>query len=81
MRNLRKLMDQEQVSTIGWTRERALEAYKQFVEQYGMTPDQARQRYLRKGELSLEIQREASRIAMAVHQYVGGVLAAEKAWA
>jgi hypothetical protein len=78
VRNLRKLIDQEQVSTIDWTREKALEAYREFIERHGMTPDQARQRYKRKGELSAEIEREASKIAMAVHKYVGGALAARQ---
>jgi hypothetical protein len=76
VRNLRKLIDQEQVSTIDWTREKVLEAYRELIERHGMTPDQARQRYKRKGELSAEIEREASKNAMAVHKYVGSALAA-----
>jgi len=76
VRNLRKLIDQEQVSTIDWTREKVLEAYREFIERHGMTPDQARQRYKRKGELSAEIEREASKNVMAVHKCVGDALAA-----
>ncbi|WP_433968333.1 hypothetical protein [Tunturiibacter gelidiferens] len=78
VRNLRKLLDQEQVSTIDWTAEKALEAYREFTERHGMTPDQARQRYKRKGELSAGIEREASKIAMAVLKYAGGAVAARE---
>ncbi|MGA7156470.1 MAG: hypothetical protein WBY53_06475 [Acidobacteriaceae bacterium] len=75
VRNLRRLLDQEHVSTIEWTREKAIRAYKEFCEKYGMTPDQARQRFTRKGDLDREVYLEAARVAAAVTKYAGGATA------
>jgi hypothetical protein len=55
IRNLRRLLDQGHVSTIEWTREKAIRAYKEFCEKHGMTPDQARQRFIKKGDLDREV--------------------------
>ena len=72
VRKLRILLDQEHVSTIEWTRADAIEAYRSFYERHGMTPDQARQQYDRKGRLSQKVSREARRISVAVAKYAGG---------
>ena len=75
VRNLRRLLDQEHVSTIEWTREKSIQAYKAFCEQYGMTPDQVRQQYIRKGVLSREVYLESARIGAAATKYAGGAKA------
>ncbi|MHB1957539.1 MAG: hypothetical protein ACYCO5_00730 [Acidobacteriaceae bacterium] len=77
VRNLRRLLDQEHASTIEWTREKALQAYKAFYERYGMTTDQARQQYERKHTVSQDVYLEAARIGAAVSKYVGGATAAK----
>jgi hypothetical protein len=74
VRNLRRLLDQGHVSTIEWTREKAIGAYKEFCEKYEMTPDQARQRFTRKGDLDREVYLEAARVAAAVTKYAGGAM-------
>jgi len=78
VRNLRCLINQEHVSTIEWTRERAIQAYKEFHEWYGMTPDQARPRYKRKGDISEDVYLEAAKIGAAVLKYAGGAQAARE---
>lgn len=77
VRNLRRLLDQEHASTIEWTREKALQAYKAFYERYGMTTDQARQQYDRKHTVSQDVYLEAARIGAAVSKYAGGATAAK----
>lgn len=76
VRNLRRLLDQEHVSTIEWTPEKAIQAYKVFHDQYGMTPDQARQRHIRKGDIGRDVYLEAARVSAAVLKYAGGAKAA-----
>jgi len=76
VRNLRRLLDQEHVSTIEWTPEKAIQAYKEFNERYKMTPDQARQRYIRKGDIDRDVYLEGTRISAAVLKYAGGAEAA-----
>ena len=76
VRSLRRLLDQEHASTIEWTAEKAIQAYKAFHEQHGMTPDQARQRYVRKGDIDRAVYLEGTRIGAAVLKYVGGAKAA-----
>lgn len=75
VRNLRRLIEQEHVSTIKWTREKAIEAYKTFYERHGMTPDYARHRYVRKGDISRGVYLEGARIEAAVVKHAGGIKA------
>jgi hypothetical protein len=77
VRNLRCLLDQEHASTVEWTREKALQAYKAFYERYGITTDQARQQYERKHTVSQDVYLEAARIGAAVSKYAGGATAAK----
>ena len=76
VRNLRSLLDQECFSTIEWTPESAIEAYRKFCERHEMTPNQAIQQYARKGKGSRDVYLEAARIAAAVGKYAGGAKAA-----
>jgi hypothetical protein len=75
IRNLRSLLDQEHFSTTEWTREKSIEAYKEFFERYEMTPDQARQQYIRKGDVRKGMYLEAAKIAAAVGKYADGAKA------
>lgn len=72
VRNLRKLLDQEHHSTVEWTQEKAIDAYSNFHDRYGMTPAAARARYLRHADLDRDIYLEASRVEAAVAKYAEG---------
>lgn len=73
IRNLRRLLDQEHVSTNVWTKESALEAYRNFYEIHGLTSGQVRSLY-RRGEktISPELVRQATNITAAIEKYAGG---------
>lgn len=73
IRNLRKLIGQEEASTRQWDKDSALIAYKSFYDRHGMTPHQARHSY-RQGnsKISYETSLEAAIISSAVEKYAGG---------
>ncbi len=75
VRNLRKLLDQEDANTRQWDAQSALAAYKKFVDSHGITPGQALDRWHRKSnpEVTEDIANEASRIVTATSKYVGAM--------
>jgi len=75
MRKLRKLLGQEDVSPILWNRESALEEYKRFYDEHGITPGQGRHK---NNGVSEELYREAARIDNAILKYAGGTKAVNK---
>lgn len=72
VRQLRELLEQAHFSTNEWDKEKAMAAYEDFCERYGITPAQAIARFIRKGEGTRESYREAARVAAAVRKYAGG---------
>lgn len=81
IRNLRRLIGQEDASTQEWDRESALAAYKAFYDKHGITPQQLRHNRRRKADLSVseEDALEAARISSAVQKHAGGADAANVA--
>lgn len=75
VRKLRELLNQENFSTVQWTRESAINAYKDFYQTHGMTPPNARHRYTRHADISRDVYLEAARIDSAVRKYAGGTKA------
>jgi hypothetical protein len=78
IRKLRSLLDQQHLNTKVWTPEAAIAAYREFCERRKMTPDQARQRYMRKGKVDRAVYLEAAKIAAAVTKYAGGAKAVKE---
>lgn len=79
VRKLRKILDQEDVSTIQWDRNKALKAYKEWYDKYNMTTGSAIAKYKRKVlELTKEEKRWAACVDHAVLTYVGSVLEAQR---
>lgn len=73
IRNLRKLLNQEHASTNAWTRESAIEAYRNFYENHGLTSGQVRHLYRKGGKaISPELARQATNITAAIEKYAGG---------
>lgn len=77
VRKLRILLEQGEMSTRQWDRETAIEAYKNFFEEHGFTPEQARHKFSRHGELSVDIYRESAKISIACQKYAGGAEAVQ----
>lgn len=75
IRNLRRLLDQEHASTREWTREKAIAAYKDFHDRHGFTPEHARHRFTRKGDIPREVYLEGAIIDNACRKYAGGTKA------
>ena len=74
IRNLRKLIDQENVSTTVWDKEAAITEYKAFYKKHGLTAGQVRHGYRKKkGQFSDELYHEAARIDSAIIKYAGGI--------
>jgi hypothetical protein len=80
IRNLRKLIGQEEASTQHWDKDSALVAYKAFYDRHGMTPQQARHAY-KQGDsrVTYDDSLKASNIASAVQRYAGGANTANEA--
>lgn len=77
IRNLRRLLDQADVSTTSWDRESALSAYRRFFDAHGLTPHQVRgSRRKSSNQFENELLKEAARICAAVNMHVGGSVAA-----
>lgn len=73
IRNLRRLIGQEAISTQQWDKGSALAAYKAFYDRHGMTPQQARHAYKQgDAKISYGDSLEANNIASAVQKYAGG---------
>ena len=73
IRKLRELLGQGDVSTISWGKESAIEAYKTFYKEHGLTPGQVRHEGRKKnGELSEELLKKAACIDHAIRKYAGG---------
>lgn len=76
IRNLRELLNQEHASTISWTKESAITAYRDFYQNYKLTPNQVRHLYRKgNGAISSELARQATNIAAAAEKYAGGCAA------
>jgi hypothetical protein len=79
VRKLREILEQSQVSTEAWTKDKVLEEYKKWYEQYHISVGSARSRYKRgQIQLSKEEYNRASGIEMAVLKYVGSAGEAQK---
>jgi len=72
VRKVRKLLGQEDASTISWTRQRVLQELQSFYDRYGRTPGAVRgaDRTGREA-FDAEVVREAGRLEMAIKKYVG----------
>jgi hypothetical protein len=68
VRPLRKILNQEMHSTVAWTKDEALRAYKEWFEKYGFTPGQARN--LNLNLTSSEI-KKANNLSIAAAKYIG----------
>ncbi len=70
VRKLRKILNQEEHSTISWTKGKVIKEYKAWFDEYGFTPGQGRtkSRNLKEDEV-----KRASNISIAVAKYVGSV--------
>lgn len=73
VRNVRRLLGQEETNTRQWDAKSALQAYKVFIESHGLTPGQVMDQWHRKSNLAItkDIADEATRIATAAKKYVG----------
>jgi len=73
VRKLREILGQSEYSTIQWDKSSAIQAYKDFYDEYGITAGQARQMF-RRGDktVSAETARTAVNICSAVEKYAGG---------
>lgn len=76
VRKVRELLGQSENSTSEWNRKSAIEAYKLFYKEHGMTTAQYRS-LIRSGseDASAEIAKQAANIGAAVSKYVGGTAA------
>ncbi len=73
VRNLRRMLGQDHASTVEWTEERAIEAYRHFQEKYRYSPGQVTGHAKSGGlEWPEAVVREAGRIAVAVQKFAGG---------
>ncbi|MBS8239128.1 hypothetical protein DYI22_01255 [Marinobacter lipolyticus] len=68
IRKLRQILEQEEGSTIQWDRETALKAYKDYYDQYGIVPGQAKR--LREG-VTREMQKKSGQILGALNNHYG----------
>jgi len=71
-RKLRRILGQEEYSTVTWNKKKALAAYSQWVDSHKLTPAQSWTRY-RRGQLAISLRdaRKAASIASAVRKYIG----------
>jgi hypothetical protein len=79
VRKLRIILEQGDVSTEAWTREKVLDEYKKWYEKYNIVVGAARARY-RRGQIQLtkEEYNKACCIEMAILKYVGSAVEAQK---
>lgn len=79
VRTVRELLGQAHASTATWDREKALSAWKEFVDAHHMTPTQYRSR-VRRGKLVRDnvTFRQAARLEAAMTKYVGGTAEANE---
>ena len=70
IRKLRKILDQDDYSTISWSKEKVMEEYEKFYEKYKITPGQAR---TSSRGMSVDEVKRANNISIAVAKYVGSV--------
>ncbi len=70
VRKLREILNQDQHSTVSWTKEKAVEEYRGFFKKYGITPGQAR---TSNRNISKDDVKRANNISIAVAKYVGSV--------
>ncbi|WP_286219728.1 hypothetical protein [Marinobacter apostichopi] len=68
IRKLRRILGQEEGSTIEWTRESALKEYKAFYQEHGILPGQARRAGVGIAE---EVKKKAVRVLAAVNKHFG----------
>lgn len=79
IRNLRKIIGQEENSTLTWDKEKTLVEFNKWYVKYGYTPSAAAQRFLRHQiSISKEEYNKAQRINAAIQKYVGSALEACK---
>ncbi|MDQ0885014.1 hypothetical protein QFZ81_000102 [Paenibacillus sp. V4I9] len=79
VRNLRRILGQENVSTVEWSKEKALNDLKEWYEKYNLTTGSAIQKYrIKKLQLSREEYLKACSINHAIFKYVGSMSEAMK---
>lgn len=74
IRKTRELLGQAHVSTKAWSKESAIEAYRQFYIEHGVTTEQARHSYRRENStVSKSVAKKAANIGHAIQTYAGGI--------
>ncbi len=74
VRILRKILNQEESSTISWSKELLLKEYKKWFDKYGLTPGQSRSRAIKgKDTLTSDEIKRATNIATQVQKYFGSI--------
>jgi hypothetical protein len=77
VRKLREILGQQNASTIKWDEPSAVEAYRKFYEEHGITAEQARAaaRHKTGHNIPDAVTADAIRICSAVGKYAGGTVA------